>query len=142
MFKKLNDKFTKVADAVSWGMGTPANIGFWLLAVLVWFLLGYTRRELFTEGGFLPKWFTSDAWNFPLNTITTLAELYIGFLVAAAANRAEKKLREMIEHTRRTVDRVEQINTKQNQLLEALLKYQEKELGKEEEVLKTIKKRI
>lgn len=141
MFKKLNEKFIKVADSVSWGMGTPANISFWILAVLIWFILGYTRRELFVKGGLLPEWFTSDAWNFPLNTITTLAELYIGFLVAAAANRSERKLREMIEHTRHTVDKVEQINAKQNELLEALIKYQERELGKEEAVLRAVKSR-
>lgn len=139
MFKGLNEKFIKVADSVSWGMGTPANIGFWLLAVIVWFVLGYSRRELFEKGGLLPDWFTSEAWNFPLNTITTLAELYIGFLVAAAANRAERKLREMIEHTRHTVDRVEEINAKQNEVLKALLRYQEKELKKEQEVLETVK---
>lgn len=138
MFKTLNEKFIKVADSVSWGMGTPANIGFWLLAVVVWFVLGYTRRELFEKGGLLPDWFTSPAWNFPLNTITTLAELYIGFLVAAAANRSERKLREMIEHTRHTVDRVEEINAKQNEVLQALLKYQERELGKENEVLRAV----
>ncbi|MEK7521755.1 MAG: hypothetical protein AAB599_03075 [Patescibacteria group bacterium] len=139
--KKLNEKFVKIADGVSFGMGTPTNIGFWLLAVGVWFYLGYTRRELFAAGEFLPDWFTSDSWNFPLNTITTLAELYIGFLVAAAANRSERKLREMIEHTRQTVDKVEEINKKQNELLESLMKYQKVELKKEEEVLKAVSKR-
>ena len=139
--KKLNEKFVKVADAVSFGMGTPTNILFWILAVVVWFYLGYTRREMFAEGDFLPAWFTSNSWNFPLNTITTLAELYIGFLVAAAANRSERTLRSMIEHTRKTVDKVEEINTKQNELLETLLKYQEKELAKEDEVLRAVKKR-
>lgn len=140
MFKKLNEKFITIADKVSFGMGTPTNILFWVIAVLVWFYLGYTRRELFASGNFLPDWFTSDSWNFPLNTITTLAELYIGFLVAAAANRSERTLRKMIEHTKTTVDKVEQINAKQNELLEALIKYQEKELKKEDEVLKAVKK--
>ena len=37
----------------------------------------------------LPAWFTSTGYNFPLNLITTVAELFIGFLVAAAANCAE-----------------------------------------------------
>lgn len=139
--KKINEKFVKIADAVSFGMGTPTNIIFWILAVVVWFYLGYTRQELFAEGNFLPSWFTSNAWNFPLNTITTLAELYIGFLVAAAANRSERTLRSMIEHTRATVDKVEEINKKQNELLETLLKYQEKELAKEDEVLRAVKKK-
>lgn len=139
--KRLNERFVLIADKVSWGMGTPTNIGFWIIAVLVWFYLGYTRQELFARGDFLPEWFTSNSWNFPLNTITTLAELYIGFLVAAAANRSERKLREMIEHTRQTVDKVEEINKKQNQLLESLMKYQKEELAKEDEVLSAVKKR-
>ena len=139
--KKFNEKFVRIADAVSFGMGTPTNIFFWIVAVIIWFYLGYTRRELFAQDDFLPAWFTSNSWNFPLNTITTLAELYIGFLVAAAANRSERKLREMIEHTRHTVDKVEEINKKQNELLESLMKYQEKELAKEEEVLKAVKKK-
>ena len=83
-------------------------------------------------------WFTSNAWNFPLNTITTLAELYIGFLVAAAANRSERALRKMIEHTKQTVDRVEEINSKQNEILKLLVDYQKKELQTESEVLKEV----
>lgn len=137
--KRLNEKFVRIADAVSFGMGTPTNIFFWILAVAIWFWLGYTQRELFASGSFLPDWFTSNAWNFPLNTITTLAELYIGFLVAAAANRSERTLRQMIEHTKHTVDKVEEINKKQNELLEALINYQERELKKEDEVLRAVK---
>lgn len=137
--KKLNEKFIRIADAVSWGMGTPTNIVFWILAVVVWFILGYTQRELFTRGNILPDWFTSNAWNFPLNTITTLAELYIGFLVAAAANRSERALRKMIEHTKQTVDRVEEINSKQNEILKLLVAYQKKELQTESEVLEEVK---
>jgi len=136
--KKLNEKFIRIADVVSWGMGTPTNIAFWILAVVVWFALGYTQRELFARGDFLPDWFTSNAWNFPLNTITTLAELYIGFLVAAAANRSERALRKMIEHTKQTVDRVEEINSKQNEILKLLVDYQKKELQTESEVLKEV----
>ncbi|MBI3366665.1 hypothetical protein HY041_03500 [Candidatus Roizmanbacteria bacterium] len=81
LYDKINKKFLKLADAVSFGMGTPTNIIFWILAVAVWFFLGFTRQELFLKGKLLPEWFTSNQWNFPLNTITTLAELYIGFLV-------------------------------------------------------------
>ncbi len=96
--KWINEKFLKIADAVSFGMGTPTNIIFWILAVFVWFILGVTRPGLFIQGKFLPNWFTSSAWNFPLNTITTLAELYIGFLVAAATNRAERELKKIINY--------------------------------------------
>lgn len=138
MFKKLNEKFLKVADAVSFGMGTPTNIFFWVLAVFIWFLLGSTRPSWFTEGTFLPTWFTSTAWNFPLNTITTLAELYIGFLVAAATNRAERELRKLIEDMKHNIDQVKQINENQTKILNILMKNQELELANETKVLKKV----
>ncbi len=130
--KKLNEKFLALADAVSFGMGTPTNILFWILAVVVWFGLGMLRQDLFTKGNFLPAWFTSTAWNFPLNTITTLAELYIGFLVAAATNRAERELRHII-------DAIKQNLEKQDKILDLLVKYQEKELAKENEIASQMK---
>jgi uncharacterized membrane protein len=88
--------FTKIADKVSFGMGTPINIGAWILMVLIWFLL-FGLGILTAHSNVLPAWFTSNAFNFPLNTVTTLAELYIGFLVAAAANRTERADRALFE---------------------------------------------
>lgn len=140
LMRTLNEKFLKIADAVSFGMGTPTNILFWILAVVIWFVLGVLRPGLFSEGRFLPSWFTSSAWNFPLNTITTLAELYIGFLVAAATNRAERELKKVIFGIKETLDKVERINTNQNKILDLLVEYQKKELHKESEVLKTVKR--
>ena len=138
MIKKLNEKFLKIADAVSFGMGTPTNIFFWLLAVAIWFILGSTRPDWFTQGSFLPSWFTSTAWNFPLNTITTLAELYIGFLVAAATNRAERELRKLIEGMKNNLEEVKKINENQTKILNMLVKYQEKEILQESKVLKKV----
>src|SRR6266404_2087924 len=138
--KWLNGKFLKIADAVSFGMGTPTNIVFWILAVVVWFVLGATRSSLFTQGSFLPDWFTSTAWNFPLNTITTLAELYIGFLVAAATNRAERELRKIIEEIRGTVEEVRKINANQNKILDLLVDYQKKELAEDRKIIKDVEK--
>lgn len=143
--KWLNEKFIKVADAVSFGMGTPTNIFFWVVAVVVWFGLGIAKSQLFEQGNFLPAWFTSTAWNFPLNTITTLAELYIGFLVAAATNRAERKLREIIVGIKTTVEKVEKINSKQNEILDLLVDYEKRELRNESQALteiKTLKKSV
>jgi low affinity Fe/Cu permease len=138
MWKNLNRFFIKLADAVSFGMGTPTNIFFWILAVVIWFWLGSTKADLFINGNFLPAWFTSNAWNFPLNTITTLAELYIGFLVAAAANRSERELRKVIESTRKTVEQVERINANQNEILKILIAYQKKEVKLENKILEDI----
>ena len=96
---RLEDKetiFTRLADKVSFGMGTPQNIAFWIVAVIVWIGL-FAVGIMSANTSVLPGWFTSNAFNFPLNTVTTLAELYIGFLVAAAANRSERNLRTVIQ---------------------------------------------
>lgn len=137
--EKLNERFVKIADVVSFGMGTPTNIMFWVLAVMVWFLLGLWRSSWFEDGDFLPRWFTSTAWNFPLNTVTTLAELYIGFLVAAATNRAERELRVLIEGMKSTIEHVEKINKNQNKILNILLKYEKQELANDQELIELIR---
>lgn len=92
MLHKLNEKFVDLADFVSYAMGTPLNILFWITAVVVWISLG----PQIAKHNFMPEWFTSNAFNFPLNTVTTLAELYIGFLVAAASNRSERHLKDVL----------------------------------------------
>jgi low affinity Fe/Cu permease len=81
--------FLRVADKVSDAMGHPANIAFWLVAVIGWTLVFALSKDL-AKGTFLPSWFTSQGYNFPLNLVTTVAELFIGFLVAAATNRVER----------------------------------------------------
>ncbi|HEV2414204.1 MAG TPA: hypothetical protein VGX27_05305 [Candidatus Dormibacteraeota bacterium] len=80
--------FQKIADRVSYAMGTPTNIIIWLLAVGTWIAFG----PYIAGHNFLPAWFTSNSFNFPLNTVTTIAELYIGFLVGASSNRSERNL--------------------------------------------------
>lgn len=83
--------FDRIADRVSVGMGTPRNIGIWLVAVIGWTVL-FASGVVPASGSFLPRWFTSQGFNFPLNLITTVAELFIGFLVGAASNRSERNL--------------------------------------------------
>jgi hypothetical protein len=73
-------------------MGRPTNILIWGGAVLAWTLLFALGGTHLATGNFLPAWFTSQGFNFPLNLITTVAELFIGFLVAAAANRSDRNL--------------------------------------------------
>jgi cell shape-determining protein MreC len=93
--KDLNEEpiFQRIADRVSYGMGTPLNIAIWLVLVLGWTLLFALSSSKSIQGGtFLPKWFTSSGYNFPLNLVTTVAELYIGFLVGASSNRSERNL--------------------------------------------------
>lgn len=84
--------FLKIADYVSAAMGRPTNIIIWLIAVVAWtgtFAFGSSH---IASGTWLPAWFTSQGFNFPLNLVTTVAELFIGFLVAAASNRSERNL--------------------------------------------------
>jgi low affinity Fe/Cu permease len=83
--------FNRVADYVSAAMGRPTNIMVWFVLVLGWTLL-FALHIVGANANFLPAWFTGTAFNFPLNLITTVAELFIGFLVAAAANRSERNL--------------------------------------------------
>jgi low affinity Fe/Cu permease len=83
--------FQRVADRVSYGMGTPTNIGIWIVIVVGWTLL-FAFHIVDARGSFLPVWFTSTGFNFPLNLVTTVAELYIGFLVGASSNRSERNL--------------------------------------------------
>lgn len=141
---KRRSVFERVADAVSWGMGTPANIAAWVLVVLVWFVLGALDQGLFTGGhSFLPAWFTSTGWNFPLNTVTTLAELYIGFLVGAAANRTERANAGLaaaqaitIDHILRETNELDELlreNTELTRLLHARLVQVSAHLGIEED---------
>jgi low affinity Fe/Cu permease len=83
--------FNRTADYVSAAMGRPTNIMIWLVLVVGWTLL-FAAHIVSANANFLPGWFTGTVFNFPLNLITTVAELFIGFLVAAAANRSERNL--------------------------------------------------
>lgn len=88
-------RFIRLADRVSYGMGTPLNIGIWLLVVFGWIAI-FALHIVDANAQILPSWFIGPAFNFPLNSVTTLAQLYIGFLVAAAANRAERNHRHQL----------------------------------------------
>lgn len=79
-------------------MGTPANILVWIVFVGAWFALG----PYLANHNFMPAWFTSNNFNFPLNTVTTIAVLYIGLLVGASTNRTDR-------HNREQADRMEEL---------------------------------
>jgi low affinity Fe/Cu permease len=97
--------FLKFANWVSEAMGRPTNIAFWFVLVVCWTLIFALGGQHLASGKWLPAWFTSTGYNFPLNLITTVAELFIGFLVAAAANRAQDALTVLLAHIRATVER-------------------------------------
>jgi low affinity Fe/Cu permease len=89
--------FDRFADWVSEAMGRPLNIVFWLVLVVAWTLIFAIGGHKLSDGGWLPGWFTSQGYNFPLNLVTTVAELFIGFLVATAANRAQNALTALLD---------------------------------------------
>jgi low affinity Fe/Cu permease len=97
--------FLEFANWVSEAMGKPANIAFWFVLIVVWTLVFALGGPHLASGTWLPGWFTSTGYNFPLNLITTVAELFIGFLVAAAANRSQNALTVLLAHIRAGVER-------------------------------------
>jgi low affinity Fe/Cu permease len=103
--EKPPSPFLKFANWVSEAMGRPTNIAFWFVLVVAWTLVFAVGGKHLASGLWLPSWFTSTGYNFPLNLITTVAELFIGFLVAAAANRAQDALTVLLAHIRATVER-------------------------------------
>lgn len=100
--------FLRAADWVSEVMGRPANIMCWLLFVVLWTAI-FAAHLVPANGSFLPGWFTGQGYNFPLNLLTTVAELFIGFLVAAATNRAQRALTEIINAIRATVEHISSV---------------------------------
>lgn len=94
--------FQRAADWTSAAMGRPANIVIWLVAVVAWTVIFALGGPHIASGDWLPAWFTSQGFNFPLNLVTTVAELFIGFLVGAASNRSERNLEA-------TLGRIEQL---------------------------------
>jgi len=89
--------FDRIADWVSEAMGRPLNIAFWFVLIAAWTLIFALGGPKLSSGNWLPTWFTSQGYNFPLNLITTVAELFIGFLVATAANRAQNALTALLD---------------------------------------------
>jgi low affinity Fe/Cu permease len=89
--------FDRFADWVSEAMGRPLNIAFWFVLIAAWTLIFALGGPSLSSGTWLPTWFTSQGYNFPLNLITTVAELFIGFLVATAANRAQNALTVLLD---------------------------------------------
>ena len=94
---KRPTSFDRFADWVSEAMGRPYNIAFWFVLVAGWTLIFALGGPHLANGSWLPTWFTSQGYNFPLNLVTTVAELFIGFLVATAANRAQNALTALLD---------------------------------------------
>jgi low affinity Fe/Cu permease len=103
--------FDRFADWVSEAMGRPLNIAFWFVLVAAWTLIFALGGPKLSSGTWLPTWFTSQGYNFPLNLITTVAELFIGFLVATAANRAQNALTALLDKIDMQEEQIEATET-------------------------------
>lgn len=97
--------FKRLADWTSAAMGCPTNIVVWLILVVSWTAV-FAAKLVPADGSFLPAWFTGQGFNFPLNLVTTVAELFIGFLVAAASNRAQRVIEVVIDGIRTVLHHV------------------------------------
>jgi uncharacterized membrane protein len=96
-YRTLDERFTIASDKISESLGSWWFSFLSLLLLIGWILYGALVISLQVH-----DWFTSAQFNFPLNTITTVGEWFIGALVAAAANRVERRheqlLREIKTH--------------------------------------------
>jgi low affinity Fe/Cu permease len=110
--------FDRFADWVSEAMGRPLNIAFWFVLVVTWTLIFALGGHRLSSGSWLPTWFTSQGYNFPLNLITTVAELFIGFLVATAANRAQNALTALLDKIDMQEEQIESTEAKLVALIE------------------------
>jgi low affinity Fe/Cu permease len=100
-------RFQRFADWVSDAMGRPTNIAFWAVLVTTWTCIFAFGGPHLASGTWLPAWFTSQGFNFPLNLVTTVAELFIGFLVATAANRAQTALTLLLAKIQTETDEID-----------------------------------
>ncbi len=103
--------FDRFADWVSEAMGRPLNIAFWFVLIVAWTLIFALGGPKLSSGTWLPTWFTSQGYNFPLNLVTTVAELFIGFLVATAANRAQNALTALLDKIDMQEEQIEATET-------------------------------
>ena len=65
--------FLRFANWVSEAMGRPTNIAFWFVLVVLWTLIFALGGHHLASGTWLPAWFRSTGYNFPLNLVTTVA---------------------------------------------------------------------
>lgn len=107
MRKPINEQFTDIADMISEGMGKWWVTVISVIIVLIWLISG-------------PFFHFSDTWQLIINTPTTILEMWIGFLIAAAANRVEKRNRELHEQMFKLEQTVLSLVQKEEQELEQI----------------------
>lgn len=115
----MNEKFVYLSEIVSEQMGNWRVTFIALIALVLWIGLG-------------PLMHYSDTWQLIANTPTTWLELFIGFLLAAAANRSEKRVKQILEMIEKNQEQEMQQLQNDYQII-----FEENEiLKKENEILK------
>ena len=82
----LADFFQQLADRICALLSTWQFSALSLIALAVWVAFG----PYLASHPFLPAWFTSNGFNFPLNTITTVGEWFIGAFVLVNSVRIQR----------------------------------------------------
>lgn len=103
----INERFTNIADVVSEAMGEWWVMAVSIVAVAIWIAAG-------------PLFNYSDTWQLLINTPTTILEMWIGFLIAAAANRTERANRKLHETMLQLIEKVEAQEVEELEHLRAL----------------------
>lgn len=99
---KLDETFTLISEKVAEIQTTWWNCALWAIVLLIWTAMGPRLALLH-----LPAWFISPGFNFPLNTLTTVMELFLAFLVGANTNRTSKILEAHICRMERHIENME-----------------------------------
>jgi low affinity Fe/Cu permease len=106
--RKLDERFTDIADRVSEEAGRWYTTAISLLLFAGWIALG-------------PRMAWSDTWQLIANTPTTWVELWLGLFMLAAANRVEKRNRELHEAMAKIIGHIEQLTAREGQELDQIV---------------------
>jgi uncharacterized membrane protein len=109
----INDRFTEVADRVTTAVGQ-----WWFTVLSLALLVAWVAYGVVVIRQVTADWFTSQQWNFPLNTITTVGEWFMEGLVLAAANRVERRNRALQQHSKALEERIDAVVEGMARLLE------------------------
>jgi|GEM_PF-2759864 len=110
--KNINERFTVMSYAITDWCGQWYVTAIGMVALIGWIALGSPMHY-------------SDTWQLVANTPTTWIELFLGFFTLAAANRNDKRSKQLIDQ--------------QNELLRKIANLEQQLLQKEESIEVEIK---
>lgn len=117
--KSLDERFTDFADTISEVMGK-----WWVSVIAFVLIVAWTLYCATTQG---PGWWYGTFYNLPLNLVTTCIELFVGFLLASAANRVEHRNKSILDQQTRMLAHNQSMHERQLHLLELVEQLVERE---------------